>query len=151
MVKLNVGEKFPEIKGDTFEGEISGTEFRGKNAVVYFYPKDNTPGCTREAKDFRDYKKDFDELDTRILGISTDSAKSHKKFAEKYDLNFPLLSDKGNILCSACGVKGIGGITAKRTTFLVDKTGVIRYIWEKVDVNGHAEDVLKKIRELDLL
>lgn len=150
MVKLKEGDKFPEIKGDSLEGEMSISDLKGKNAVVYFYPKDNTPGCTKEAKDFRDYKENFDELNTRILGISTDGLKSHKKFAEKYDLNFPLLSDQSKILCTACGVKGIGGITAKRTTFLVDKEGVVRHIWEKVDVKGHAEDVLKKIRELDI-
>lgn len=150
MLKLKEGDKFPEIKGDSLEGEVSISDLRGKNAVVYFYPKDNTPGCTREAKDFRDYKEDFDELNTQILGISTDGLKSHKKFAEKYDLNFPLLSDQGKILCDACGVKGIGGITAKRTTFLVDKEGFVRHIWEKVDVKGHAEDVLKTIRELDI-
>lgn len=150
MVKLKVGDKFPEIKGDTLEGEMSSSDLKGKNAVVYFYPKDNTPGCTREAKDFRDYKESFDELNTQILGISTDGLKSHKKFADKYDLNFPLLSDQGKILCSACGVKGFGGKIAKRTTFLVDKEGIVRHIWEKVNVKGHAEDVLKKIRELDL-
>ena len=118
--------------------------------VVYFYPKDNTPGCTKEAKDFRDYKESFDELNTEIFGISTDSIKSHKKFIDKYDLNFTLLSDENKIICDACGVKGMTGKTAKRTTFLVDKNGVIQHVWEKVNVKGHAEDVLKKIKELNL-
>jgi peroxiredoxin Q/BCP len=118
--------------------------------VIYFYPKDNTPGCTKEAKDFRDYKEKFGKLDTEIIGISTDSTKSHKKFMEKYDINFPLMSDKNKILCSACGVTGIAGKTAKRTTFLLDKNGIIKHIWEKVDVKGHAEDVLNKIKELDM-
>lgn len=150
MVKLKVGDKFPDIKGETVDGEISLKNLQGKNAVVYFYPKDNTPGCTKEAKDFRDYKDQFDKLNTEIIGISTDGLKSHKKFAEKYDLNFTLLSDKNKILCSACGVTGITGKTAKRTTFLMDKNDVIRYIWENVNVKGHAEDVLKKIKELDM-
>ena len=150
MAKLKVGDKFPDIKGETIDGEIALKNFEGKNAVVYFYPKDNTPGCTREAKDFRDYKDQFEELNTEIIGISTDSTKSHKKFMEKYDLNFPLISDKNKIICSACGVTGMTGKTAKRTTILLDKNGVIQHIWEKVDVKGHAEDVLNKIKELDM-
>jgi len=148
MAKLKVGDKFPDFSGETVEGELAINDFKGKNLVVYFYPKDNTPGCTKEAKDFRDYKDQFDNLNTEIIGISTDSIKSHAKFSEKYGLNFNLLSDKNKILCSACGVTGITGKTAKRTTFLLDQSGVIRHIWEKVDVNGHAEDVLSKVKKL---
>jgi len=150
MAKLKVGDKFPDLKGETVDGEIGIKEFQGKNIVVYFYPKDNTPGCTKEAKDFRDYKDRFDESNTQIVGISTDSIKSHKKFSEKYDLNFALLSDKDKILCSACGVKGATGKTAKRTTFLLDRNGVIMHIWENVNVKGHAEDVLQKIKDLNM-
>ncbi len=150
MTNLRVGDKFPNIEGESTKGNFGLESFTGKNAVVYFYPKDNTPGCTKEAKDFRDYKSEFHEMNTEILGISTDSMKSHDKFAEKYDLNFTLLSDKDRTLCRACGVMGLTGVTAKRTTFLLDKDGVIRHIWENVSVKGHAEDVLKKIRELDL-
>ncbi len=150
MVKLNVGDKFPDLKATTLNGENSVQDFQGKNAVVYFYPKDNTPGCTKEAKDFRDYKDQFDGLNTQIVGISTDSIKSHKKFMEKYDLNFTLVSDQNKLLCDACGVKGLTGKTAKRTTFLLDKKGVIKHIWENVNVKGHAEDVLKKIKDLNI-
>lgn len=150
MVKLKVGDTFPDVKGAAFDGEMSISNFRGKKVVVYFYPKDNTPGCTKEAKDFRDYKGSFNELSTEIIGISTDSLKSHKKFMEKYDLNFTLLSDNSKTLCSACGVTGLTGTIAKRTTFLLDENGVIRHIWEKVDVKGHAEDVLEKIKELSM-
>lgn len=149
MVKLKVGDRFPDLKAEAIEGEKSLIDFQGKNAVVYFYPKDGTPGCTIEAKDFRDFKSDFDNLNTEIVGISTDSLKSHKKFTDKYDLNFTLLSDKSKILCAACGVKGISGVTAKRTTFLLDPQGKIRYIWENVKAKGHAENVLKKIKELN--
>lgn len=148
MAKLKVGDKFPDLSGETVEGELAIKDFKGKNLVVYFYPKDNTPGCTKEAKDFRDYKEQFDNMNTEIVGISTDSIKSHAKFSEKYGLNFNLLSDKNKILCSACGVTGITGKTAKRITFLLDQTGVIRHIWEKVDVKGHAEDVLSKVKKL---
>lgn len=150
MVNLKVGDKFPDVSGESDEGEKSLSSYRGKNAVVYFYPKDNTPGCTKEAKDFRDFKEEFEKMNTEIVGISTDSTKSHKKFAEKYDLNFTLLSDKSKVLCSKCGVTGLTGKTAKRTTFLVDKEGVIRHIWEDVKVSGHAENVLNTIRELKL-
>jgi peroxiredoxin Q/BCP len=150
MVKLKVGDKFPDLKAEAIDGEKSVADFRNKNAVVYFYPRDGTPGCTIEAKDFRDFKSDFNDLNTEIIGISTDSIKSHKKFTEKYDLNFTLLSDKSKILCSACGVKGVSGVTAKRTTFLLDAQGKIKYIWENVKARGHAENVLKKIKDLDL-
>jgi peroxiredoxin Q/BCP len=150
MVNLKVGDRFPDVPGESEDGEKSLSSFKGKNAVVYFYPKDNTPGCTKEAKDFRDFKEQFEKMNTEIVGVSTDSTKSHKKFADKYDLNFTLLSDKSKTLCSKCGVTGLTGKTAKRTTFLIDKEGVIRHIWEDVKVTGHAEDVLKTIRELKL-
>jgi peroxiredoxin Q/BCP len=150
MVKLKVGDKFPDLKAEAIQGERSLSDFQGKNAVVYFYPNDGTPGCTIQAKDFRDFKSEFNDLNTEIIGISTNSIKSHKKFIEKYDLNFTLLSDKSKILCSACGVKGLSGVTAKRTTFLLDNQGKIRYIWENVKAKGHTEVVLKKIKELDL-
>jgi peroxiredoxin Q/BCP len=150
MVKLKVGDNFADIPADSLEGERSISSFKGKNKVIYFYPRDNTPGCTIEAKGFRDFKDKFQKINTEILGISTNSLKSHKKFADKYELNFTLLSDGNKLLCSACGVIGASGKSAKRTTFLVDKKGKIRYIWEKVDVKGHAEDVLSKIKELKL-
>lgn len=150
MVELNVGDKFPEIKGDTTSGEVSLSDYSGKNVVVYFYPKDNTPGCTKEAKDFRDYQEEFENLHTTVVGISTDSMKSHEKFADKYGLNFTLLSDNSKTICRSCGVMGLTGTTAKRTTFLLDKEGMIKNIWENVSVKGHAEDVLSKIRELNL-
>lgn len=150
MVKLKVGDKFPDFNAEANEGERSLSDFSGKNAVVYFYPKDGTPGCTTEAKDFRDFKSDFDDLNTEIIGISTDSLKSHKKFTDKYGLNFTLLSDRSKLLCTACGVKGLSGAVAKRTTFLLDPQGKIKFIWENVKAKGHAENVLNKIKELDL-
>ncbi len=150
MAKLKVGDKFPDLKAEAEGGEKSISSFKGKNKVVYFYPRDNTPGCTIEAKDFRDHKSEFEKLSTEIIGISTNSLKSHQKFIDKYHLNFTLLSDENKILCSACGVGKPIGKSAKRTTFLVDKKGTIRYIWEKVSVKDHAEDVLSKIKELEL-
>ncbi|UCG70830.1 MAG: peroxiredoxin [Thermoplasmata archaeon] len=150
MVKLKIGDKFPDLKADSLDGERSISSFKGKNKVVYFYPRDNTPGCTIEAKDFKDHKTKFDEMNTEIIGISTNSLKSHKKFMDKYNLNFTLLSDENKILCDACGVGKPGGKSAKRTTFLVDKNGTIRHVWDKVNVKGHAEDVIDKIKELEL-
>ena len=150
MVNLKVGDIFPDMGETLNDSDGSMTNLEGKNAIIYFYPKDNTPGCTKEAKDFRDYKEKFDELNTEIVGISTDTMKSHQKFADKYNLNFTLLSDKKQILCTKCGVKGLTGKTAKRTSFLIDKEGAIKHIWNKVSVRGHAEDVLKKIKELKL-
>jgi peroxiredoxin Q/BCP len=147
---LKVGDKFPAIEGESTGGDIGLSSFAGKNAVVYFYPKDNTPGCTKEAKDFRDFQEEFKKANTEIVGISTDSTKSHAKFADKYGLNFTLLSDKSKTICRSCGVMGLTGTVAKRTTFLLDKEGVIRNIWEDVNVRGHAEDVLNKIKELNL-
>lgn len=150
MTNLKVGEKFPEFKSELDGKEITLSDFKGKNLVVYFYPRDNTPGCTREAKDFTAHRKVFDGLETEILGISTDSPDSHRKFTEKHDLNINLLSDKNKIICSACGVVGMSGRSAKRTTFLLDREGRIVHIWDKVSVKGHAEDVIGKIKELDL-
>ena len=150
MVNLKVGDIFPDMGETLNDSDGSMTNLEGKNAIIYFYPKDNTPGCTKEAKDFRDYKEKFDELNTEIVGISTDTMKSHQKFADKYNLNFTLLSDKKQIFCTKCGVKGLTGKTAKRTSFLIDKEGAIKHIWNKVSVRGHAEDVLKKIKELKL-
>lgn len=150
MVKLKIGDKFPDLPAEGLEGERSISSFKEKNKVVYFYPRDNTPGCTVEAKGFRDYKNAFDDVNVEIVGISTNSLESHKKFMDKYDLNFTLLSDSKSVLCTACGVKGPSGKSAIRTTFLVDRKGKIRHIWEKVNVKGHAEDVLTKIKELDL-
>ena len=150
MTKLKVGERFPEIEATGLAGGISTGGLKGKNAVVYFYPKDNTPGCTKEAKDFRDYKENFDALNTEIIGISMDSMKSHEGFAQRYDLNFNLVSDPDKTICTKCGVVGLTGKTARRTTFLIDRDGVIRNIWERVDVDGHAEDVLTKMKDLNL-
>lgn len=149
MTKLKEGDSFPDVNAEGVNGDFNIGSLKGRNLVVYFYPKDNTPGCTREAKDFRDYRDEFDKLNTSIIGISTDSVKSHRNFAEKFDLNFELVSDSDGILCNVCGVTGMLGKTAKRTTFLVDREGIIRHIWEGVSVRGHAEEVLEKVRKME--
>ena len=129
-------------------------DFRGKWAVLYFYPKDNTSGCTREAKDFTAMKEEFEKFNAVIIGISKDSPKSHTKFIEKHNLGILLLSDENHEILEKYGAWGkkknygreyFGTI---RSTFLIDPEGRIRYIWPKVRANGHAEDVLNKVKEV---
>ena len=149
--KLNVGDTAPNIEAETFGGEkIRLDDYKNKKIVaLYFYPKDNTPTCTREACSIRDSSKDFEKLGIQALGVSTDSVKSHENFKKKHDLNFPLLSDKSKDIIKAYGVKSAFG-SARRETFLIDKSGKIRYIWEKVNAANHAHEVLDKVRELKL-
>ena len=126
-------------------------DFAGKNVVLYFYPKDDTPGCTIEAKDFRDLMGDFAKADTVILGVSKDSVKSHDKFKEKYCLPFMIGSDEDGSVCDAYGVwveKSMSGkkyMGIERATFLIDGKGVIKNIWRKVSVDGHAKAVLAAV------
>src|SRR5262249_19802373 len=135
-------------------GSVSLSGFQGKNVVLYFYPKDDTPGCTIEAKDFGAMEKDFKALDTVILGMSKDSVQSHEKFKRKFCLPFALVSDASGTVCEQYGVwteksmygKAYMGI--ERATFLIDKTGVIRKIWRKVKVDGHAKEVLEAVKSL---
>lgn len=145
MDALQVGDDAREILESAGVDSLIGK----KNTVFYFYPKDFTLGCTHEAQDFRDTKGKFDELNTEIIGVSADSEESHKKFTDKYRLTFTLVSDPKLMLAGKCGAAGILG-TAKRTTYLIDKAGKVRFVWPKVSVNGHAEDVLAKIKELGL-
>lgn len=150
--RLKVGDKAPAIEAETFGGEkISLNDFKNKKIVaLYFYPKDNTPTCTKEACSMRDGSRDFERLGIQVLGVSTDSVKSHEGFKKKYDLSFPLLSDKGKEIIKAYGVQSAFG-SARRETFLIDKSGKIRYIWEKVNAVRHADEVLEKAKELKLV
>ena len=149
--KLKVGDMAPNIEAETFgEEKIRLDDYKNKKIVaLYFYPKDNTPTCTREACSIRDGSMDFEKLGIQVLGVSTDSVKSHENFKKKHDLNFPLLSDKSKDIIKAYGVKSAFG-SARRETFLIDKSGKIRYIWEKVNAANHAHEVLDKVRELKL-
>jgi peroxiredoxin Q/BCP len=118
----------------------------GKWVVLYFYPADFTPGCTREAKEFRDLKDKFEDEGAEIVGISVKSEEIQNRFKEKYNLNFSLISDKDKTLIDKFGVSSMG--RAKRTTFILDTDRNIRKAWEKVSVNGHAEEVLKYLKEV---
>lgn len=135
-------------------GEISLSGLRGRKVILYFYPKDLTPGCTQESCDFRDAWPDFEGTDAAIIGISRDSAASHDKFKAKYKLNFLLAADEDGAVCEAYGVwveKSMYGRKFKgieRSTFLIDGAGVVRHVWRKVKVKGHAQEALQRACDL---
>ena len=134
------------------DGTLSLASLKGKKVVLYFYPKDMTPGCTTESQDFRDRVVDFEKLNTVIVGASKDSPARHDKFKAKHDLPFTLLSDEEGTLCEAYGVwqpKKLYGrefLGIVRSTFLIDENGMVEQIWNKVRVKGHAEAVLEAVR-----
>ncbi len=134
--------------------EISLDSLRGRKVVLYFYPKDDTSGCTLEARNFQALRKAFEASDTEIVGVSPDSLKSHDKFRTKYDLEFPLASDEEKSMLEAYGVwveKSMYGrkyMGVERTTVLIDRDGRIARVWSKVKVPGHAEEVLAAARAL---
>jgi peroxiredoxin Q/BCP len=149
-MSVGVGDKAPDftLLADT-GGTVSLKRLKGKTVVLYFYPKDDTPGCTAEACAFRDALPDFSKVKAAIVGISRDSVASHDKFKTKFALPFPLASDTDGKVCDAYGVwveKSMYGrkyMGIERATFLIDGKGVIRNVWRKVKVQGHAEDVLE--------
>ena len=153
-LKLKVGDPAPDFAAPSQTGDtVSLTQFRGKQAVVlYFYPKDDTPGCTREACAFRDEWSALQRAGVAVLGVSTDPVKSHAKFAEKYHLPFPLLADEDRKIVTAYGVWGEKTFMGRkyqgthRVTFLIGKDGRIRHIWDKVKPEAHAAEVLAVAR-----
>lgn len=152
---LDIGSPIPEFTLSTDnDKEISSSDLKGKKAIIYFYPKDNTPGCNKEAEGFRDHYDEFKNCGTLIIGVSKDSVKSHNKFKEKFDLPFPLISDEATSLIEAFGCwkeKSMYGKTfmgIERSTFLIDENGTIQKIWRKVKVPGHVEEVLESAKAL---
>lgn len=144
---LKIGDTAPEFcLKDQSGKDFCLKDARGNWLVLYFYPKDNTPGCTVEAIDFTGRAGEFERLGAEIVGISTDSVESHVRFIEKRELGIRLLSDADKKTVESYGVKGL--LMTVRSTFLIDPEGKIREIWEKVKVGGHVEDVLKKLSEL---
>lgn len=135
-------------------GTVSNASLKGKPYVLYFYPKDDTSGCTAEACGFRDALPAFGRLGAKVIGVSRDSIASHEKFIKKYKLTFPLASDESGKVCAAFGVwvkKSMYGrsyMGIERSTFLIDGKGVIRAVWRKVSVPGHVEEVKKAVQDL---
>lgn len=151
MNALQINDKAPGFTLKDADGQIySLDQFKGKRIVLYFYPKDDTPGCTKEACAFRDDYKDYTDNGIVIIGISKDNARSHKKFAEKFELPFILLSDEDKEVMQAYGAWGEKSMYGKtfmgviRKTFLIDEDGKIVKIYPKVRVNGHSEAILKE-------
>ncbi|MET4804965.1 thioredoxin-dependent thiol peroxidase [Limibacillus sp. MBR-115] len=154
-MSLNVGDKAPDFTlPSDGGGSISLSGLKGKTVVLYFYPKDDTPGCTKEACGFRDSLPDFTGIDAMVIGVSKDSVAKHDKFKAKYELPFPLVSDEDGSVCEAYGTwveKSMYGrkyMGIDRATFLIDAEGKIASIWRKVKVPGHVEEVLAAAREV---
>jgi peroxiredoxin Q/BCP len=152
--QIAVGDQAPGFTLVSSEGEeISLEDMRGGPVVLYFYPKDETPGCTKQACSFRDNMEEFEKRDTSVLGISLDTTESHAKFKKAHRLNFPLLSDPGGRTVTAYGAWKAGStrlsaFSIDRSTFVIDGEGIIRKIWRKVDVVGHADEVLAAVEAL---
>jgi peroxiredoxin Q/BCP len=155
MSQIKIGNKVPDFKlPATGAQDIALSDFKGRRVVVYFYPKDSTPGCTSEGQDFRDSINKFRRRKTVVLGISRDSVKSHENFKAKQQFPFELLSDAEEKACKLFDVireknmygKKVMGI--ERSTFLIDEKGVLRREWRKLKVPGHVDEVLEAISEL---
>ena len=149
---LAAGDKLPDVTVADDTGKMLHTkELLGRTLVLYFYPKDDTPGCTSEAGQFSAAYADFAQKDAQVVGVSRDSVASHQRFKQKYGIPYPLLADEDSKLCDAMGViveKNMYGKTSlgiQRSTFLVDPEGNIVRVWPKVSVEGHADDVLAAI------
>lgn len=155
MPMPQVGKKAPAFNLSSPNGKVALKDQKGKNVVLYFYPRDNTPGCTTEACDFRDQAATFEDADTVVFGVSTDSVASHEKFAAKFELPFTLLADEDHKICEKYGVwveKNMYGkkrMGIQRATFLIDKEGKIAAVWPKVKVAGHVAEVAEKLEELE--
>ncbi len=155
MATVSVGKPVPDFElPATGSKAIRLSALRGRHVVLYFYPKDNTPGCTREGQDFRDQHKTLERLHAAVFGVSRDSMKSHEKFRDEQCFPFDLLSDPDERLCRMFDVireKNMYGkkvLGVERSTFLIDRQGVLRREWRKVKVEGHVEEVIAALRDL---
>lgn len=150
---MQIGDTLPKFKLPTHNGQyVSDEDLLGSWSVIYFYPKDNTPGCTKEAIGFSEHLDEFSKLNTRIIGISRDSAKSHASFIEKHNLKITLLSDEDGAVCDSFGswveknMYGRKYMGIDRSTFLIDSKGLLVEKWNKVRVPGHVEKVLERLK-----
>ena len=153
-MSIAIGDKIPDLTVTTTKNqELKLRDLNGKKLVLYFYPKDNTPGCTQEGKDFTEHYSEFQSLNTEIFGISKDSLKKHSNFIAKYDFPFDLIADTEEELCQAMDVikeKNMYGkkyMGIERSTFIFDKTGTLTHEFRKVRVKDHVNDVLKALNE----
>ncbi|MBL7481751.1 peroxiredoxin [Legionella bononiensis] len=153
---MHIGQEIPNFEfqaTDNLKAHIH--DYKGKTVILYFYPKDATPGCTSEGQDFRDAYSQFQALDVVLFGVSRDSLKSHEHFKSKYNFPFELISDQEEHLCQLFDVikmksmygKQVRGI--ERSTFIIDKTGTLKHEWRKVKVKGHVEEVLNYVKSLN--
>ena len=156
MAAIDEGGKLPDIQLSTPDGgQLNLRDYLGKPFILYFYPKDDTSGCTREAQDFSRLYPEFQSLGADLLGVSRDTPIKHQKFIDKYDLTVPLATDDSNAAMEAFGVwveKKLYGKTymgIDRSTFLFDRNGILARVWRKVRVPGHAVEVLEAVKELD--
>lgn len=152
---IETGEEAPNFNLRSDRGEnVTLGDLEGRPVVLYFYPKDDTPGCTREACAFRDRKKDIEDRGAVLLGVSPDEIDSHVAFREKYDLNFPLLADPLHAVAERYGawreknMYGKKSMGIQRSTFLIDAEGIVRKVWKRVSVEGHDEQVLEALDQL---
>ncbi|WP_322999518.1 peroxiredoxin [Castellaniella sp.] len=154
MTSVAIGQALPAFQADSTHGPVDSSALRGTPFVLYFYPKDNTPGCTTESQDFRDLHDQFQALGCHVYGISRDSLKSHENFTDKQSLPFPLISDPDEALCGLFDVMKLKNMYGKqvrgidRSTFLIDRSGILVQEWRGVRVPGHAAEVLQAARNL---
>ena len=155
VVQLQAGTEAPQFElADADMHMFSLNAQRGKNIVLYFYPKDDTPGCTMEANEFSDHEREFDKLDTLVVGISRDDCISHASFRDKYGLSVQLLSDIDGLICKKYGVlqeKEVDGhkkLSVQRSTFIIDKQGMLRHALYGVHAHGHAQEIIKLLKEM---
>ncbi|MDX1572925.1 MAG: thioredoxin-dependent thiol peroxidase [Methylophaga sp.] len=155
MSEVALNKPVPDFElPSTGDKSVKLSDLRGQNVLIYFYPKDSTPGCTLEGQQFRDHINEFEQLNTVILGISRDSIKKHESFKQKQAFPFDLLSDADETVCNLFGVMQLKKLYGReylgvdRSTFLIDADGVLRHEWRSVKVKGHVEDVLNTLKSL---
>ena len=151
MMTLQIGDKIPEFTAkDSFGNDFDSSSIVGKKPVVlYFYPKDNTPGCTAQACSFRDQYEDFKDLGAEVVGISSDSTASHEKFAQRYNLPFTLLSDNDKKIRKLFGVKpDLFGLIPGRVTYVADQNGIIQLVFDSMNATNHIPKALETIKKM---
>ncbi len=146
---INIGDKAPDFTAESTHGVITLSKYKGKNVVLYFYVKDMTPGCTTQSIGMKNSIDAIKALNAEVIGISSDDLEMHKKFLDRYKLNFPLVADNDNRISKAYGVYNEEKNRARRVTFIIDKDGIVRHIIDRVNVNTHAQDVISLLKQLN--